>query len=82
MNTRLICRFATAYASMVTAAAERREDGRLVWQDIYVQTADELGIKDEDHHGLKECRAEVERRDEERYDKFFAQAVDAHAATR
>ena len=58
-DTRTICRFATAYAGLIHATSETN---RIVWQDMYVKAADELGLRDEDHKGLGDHRAEAKRR--------------------
>lgn len=73
MNTRLIARFATAYAAMNDASLNGNEESRICWLDIYVDAADQLGIPDEDHHGLKECRDEKKRRDEDFMANYLAQ---------
>src|SRR4029078_4068476 len=62
MNTRMICRFATAYSAYCDATIKGDENSRLVWLDLYGEAADELGIPDSEHHGLADCRAEKKMR--------------------
>lgn len=64
-QNRLIARFATAYQSLNEATATGNESSRLVWLDIYVDCADQLGLQDEDHIPLKDARDEKRRRDED-----------------
>ena len=82
MNTRMICRFATAYSAYCDATIKGDENSRLVWLDLYVEAADELGIPDSEHHGLADCRAEKKMRDEEFLERFRASRVDAASTTR
>ena len=62
---KLAVTFACAYQSMHEATQDGREDSRIVWQDIFVDTADKLGLQDDDMHGLKDARDEKRRRDDD-----------------
>ena len=65
IERKTIVTFACAYASLGEAIQQGREDSRIVWQDILVDSADKLGLQDDDMHGLKDHRDEKKRRDDD-----------------
>ena len=68
-DTRLIASFATRYHAYMTADSE---SSRRVWQDLYVISADELGLLDSDHVPLRDARAEKKRRDDDAFASYCA----------
>lgn len=64
-TSRLIVRFAVGYQGYHQAVQEGNENGTIVYQDMLVDAADQLGIKNEEMHGLEGHRLDVKAREEE-----------------
>lgn len=63
--------FAVAYQGYHQAVQEGNENGQSVYQDMLVNAADELGISDDEMHGLGDHRRDKAARDQAFLDAYY-----------